>query len=559
MIRQIIPLLALVLPAIADAQQKRDSVEARRKAISAQARFEMVRRSNLPRDMAGSGGDCDARIGRFCQWNNDFDTIEAKLPRVIRRARETLIASLDSQAKRSPRDGWIAGQRVRYLIEIRNDTAALRVARECQAAAWWCAALEGLALHEGRNAPAADSAFARALRSMPATERCKWSEVTPLLEQSLRSRFKRVGCGRNDKVAERVWWLSDPFWSIPGNDRRTEHYARHTMSKIQEPARNAYNISWSSDLREMVVRYGWARYWTRGPGTPLEPSNGPISGHEATPNYHFVPVFLSADTVPRVTFDLDLAASSERYSPAMARRVFEIEPQVAVFRRGDSARVVVAYDVGSRRELDSLEMSGALVMMHDERSPMYTSADSAGRKGALSVVVDSRPQIMSLEVLNHEHRRGAAWKRAVVSIKPLKPGAISLSDPLLFDPTDTEVADLGTAMKTALGTTTISRGKVGIFWETYGLARTDSAQPVSLTLTRVQKGTLRRIGESIGLASRASPLTIRWNQMMSLGSITSRSIVLDLSLIPRGKYLLQIEAGTKDKPLASASRLLEIE
>jgi hypothetical protein len=157
--------------------------------------------------------------------------------------------------------------------------------------------------------------------------------MTPILDYSLRGKYKRVGCGTNEKIAERLWWLADPFWSVPGNDRRTEHFARHTMSKIQEPARNAYNISWSSDLREMVVRYGWARFWTREPGTIYDPQNGPVSGHEATPNYHFVPVSLSTDTTVAVKFDLDLDGSAERYSPVIARRVFEIDPQVAVFRR----------------------------------------------------------------------------------------------------------------------------------------------------------------------------------------------------------------------------------
>lgn len=550
---RIVLLLALAAGA-AEAQQKRDSVEARRKASGAQARFEFVRRQNLPRSTYGPAGSCDARIGRFCQWNNEDDTIEAKQPRAIKRAREALIASLDSAAKKAPRDGWITGQRVRYLVEAKNDTAALRVARECQASQWWCDALQGLALHEGGHVAAADSAFARSLHSMPAAERCKWTTMTPIIDYSLRGKYKKVGCGSNEKIAERLWWLADPFWSVPGNDRRTEHFARHTMSKIQEPARNAYNISWSNDLREMVVRYGWARFWTREPGTLYDPHNGPVSGHEATPNYHFVPVSLSTDTTVAVKFDLDLDGSAERYSPVIAKRVFEIDPQVAVFRRGDSARVVVAYDVNLRKELDSMRMAGALVLAHDERSAVYFSSDTAGRSGALSATVDSRPQIMSLEVIDTATRKAAAWKRSVLPIKALKPRMLALSDPLLFSATDSETADLDAAMKTALGSNTVKRGKVGIYWETYGLARSDSAQPVSLTLTRVQVGTLRRIGESIGLASKSSPLTIRWNQVSRGDEIAARSVVLDLSLIPRGKYLLRIDAGA-----ASSSKVVEID
>jgi len=387
---------------------------------------------------------------------------------------------------------------------------------------------------------------------MPASERCKWTDMTPLLDPTLRSRFKKVGCGKNEKVAERLWWLADPFWSLAGNDRRTEHYARHTMAKIEEPARNAFNLSWSSDLREMIVRYGWSRYWTRGPGTYAEPQNGPVSGHEASPNYHFVPVSLSADTLPSVKFDLDLNSSAERYSPVMARRVFEIEPQVATFKRGDSTRVVVAYDVSVRKELDSMNVAGALALARDEITPATLSTDSAGRRGALSVIVESKPHIMSLEVIDSANRRGAAWKRTVLRLKPNDPGSISLSDPLLFEAQDSAVGDLDAAMKYALGSNTVRRGKVGIYWETYGLSQSDSTQPVALTLTRVQVGALRRLGESIGLASKMSPLRIQWNQVNG-STIAFRAVVLDLSLVPAGKYELKIETSS-----AQSTRQIEL-
>jgi hypothetical protein len=542
--------LLLSVVAVSDAQQNRDSVEVRRRAINAQARFESVRRINLPVQPSGGGDNCDARIGRFCQWNDDTDTIEAKMPRVIRRAREALLASLDSLAKKSPRDGWITGQRIRYLIEMKNDSAALRVAHECRAAEWWCSALAGLAYHELRRGVEADSAFAHALRTMPASERCRWTDMTPLLDPTLKSRYKKVGCGKNEDVAEKLWWLADPFWSRAGNERRAEHYARHTMAKIQEPARNPYNLSWSNDLREMVVRYGWARYWTRGYGSTLEPRGGAISGHEATPNYHFVPVSLTLDSVPKPGFDLDLDNSSERYSPSGAKRLVEIEPQVAIFRRGDSALVVAAYDVYDKKNFDTTAISAALVLSAGEKSPPRIAQDS-GRRGAIVVTTESSPQLMSLEVMNAGERGGVAWKRVALPVNPA-PSGISLSDPLIFTP-DGDVHDLESAMRFAIGSNTVRREKIGVYWETYGLQQSDSTQPVSLTLTRVQPGLLQRLGESIGLSSRMSPLKIQWNQVAT-GTIAFRALILDLALIPRGRYVLRIETGG-----AVSSRNLEIQ
>jgi len=150
------------------------------------------------------------------------------------------------------------------------------------------------------------------------------------------------------------------------------------------------------------------------------------------------------------------------------------------------------------------------------------------------------------------NRRGAAWKRSVLKMRPRRPEEIALSDALLFEATDSAVGDLETAMKYALGSNTVRRGKVGIYWETYGLAQSDSTQPVSLTLTRVQVGALRRLGESIGLASRMSPLKIQWNQVNG-STIAYRAVVLDLSLIPAGKYELTIQTSS-----AVSTRVVEL-
>ncbi len=531
------------------AQQNRDSVDARKRAVRAQARFEQVRRQNLPRRYSGSGGNCDARIGRFCQYNSEDDTIEAKDPRIIKQARMILLASLDSASGRSPRDGWITGQRIRYLLEIGNDTAAVRVARECRASKWWCSALEGLALQQTWNGAAADSAFAVALREMPSAERCRWTDITPLLDPALKKKFGKVGCGKNESVAERLWWTADPFWSLAGNDRRTEHYARHTMARILEPARIVYNLSWANDLRDMTVRYGWARYWTRGDASALDPSSAPVSGHEATPNYHFVPVAMTDSVSP--SYNLDLDASSERYAPVAARRIVGIDPQVAVFRRGDSAVVIAAFDVSKRKEFDSATVTAGLAVARNERSMALDS--TTGSSGVMKVVVTPQRQMMSVEVIDSGSHRFAAWKRTLLVLAPLTLGKVSMSDVLLFSPEERDVSSLDSAMASALGGTSVGRTKVGLYWEIYGLARTDSAMPVSLTLTRVQQGTLRRIGQSIGLASKSSPLSIRWAQTMSRTSVTARSVVLDFALIPRGKYQLRVEAGS-----ASTTRLIEL-
>src|SRR6185503_17021854 len=115
-------------------------------------------------------GRCDARIGRYCYWYDSTETPVVPEPREIGAARETLLAALDSAAARSPTAGWIAGQRTRYLLEAGRFGEAVDAARRCGAERWWCAALEGLALHASEDYAHADSAFSIALDLMPAEQ-----------------------------------------------------------------------------------------------------------------------------------------------------------------------------------------------------------------------------------------------------------------------------------------------------------------------------------------------------------------------------------------------------
>jgi hypothetical protein len=541
----------------ASSQQNADVAAVHRKAVRAQSDFELYRRQSLPiREIDARPHECDARIGRFCQWNAIDDTIPPREPRGIKKARAALLKTLDGLAAHAPNDGWITGQRVRYLLESNDDSAAVAVARSCSAEEWWCAALLGLSLHESRQGVAADSAFAHALATMPPDERCRWTDMSSLLTPGQRKRLGNVGCGQNEQVAARLWWLSDPFLAIPGNERLAEHYARHTMALILKPTKIVYNLSWADDLREMVVRYGWARYWTRGPGSVLDPWGGAVSGHESQPNYHFIPASWRVDSLPSISFDLDQQRSAERYAPPTATKLKELDPQIAAFRRGDSVEVVAAFDVTKDKDLDSAGVISSLVLAADEKSqPVIASIP--GPKGVLSLHADARPQMLSLEIVRPDVRK-AGWKRTGIWLAPKPAGALALSDVLMFEPGTTEVGELSEALPTALGSNVAPRAKVGIYWEVYGLAKADSALPMSLTLTRIDQGPLERLGQAIGVTPRVNPLRISWRENPTLGSITTRSVILDLSLIPRGKYSLRVEATPPNQAAASTTRIIEI-
>jgi len=557
---------ALIVSSSAGAQaSRRDSIETRKRVLRAQTGFEQVRRMYLPTTTSGPASGCEMRVGRFCQWN-DTDHKAPREPRPITRAREKLIASLDSAAARSPRDGWITGQRVRYLLEAGNDSSALAAAAGCRSTQWWCDAIRGLVLHETGSGAAADSAFALALSAMPDGDRCKWTDISMLLDDAQRKRYRSLGCGKRNDVAERAWWLADPFHTIPGNDRQAEHYARVTMSSILEDTRAGYDAGWGDDIRELVLRYGWARYWTRAPTTGISPNGGggggAISGHEASPNFHFFPAVNGFDPTTPIggdAWNFKQPGSPERYAPRLASEFVQLSPQIALFRRGDSAQVVVAYDVSDDTTFRLAPVRSAVALAHDERArPIIL--ETATKRGSFVAVVDSTAQLVSVEIVSAEKKK-AARARQSVWLPPKTPDGLAVSDLLLFDPPSHDVSDLVQALPTARGNlTAAARGKLGLYWEIYGLARADSAMPVSLTLTRITEGRLRRFAESIRIGRRGTPMTIAWRESPSLGGVATRSVVLDLSLIPRGKYVLKLDATPRGEGRrgVSTSRIIDI-
>jgi hypothetical protein len=85
--------------------------------------------------------------------------LAARARPTIAAARAALLARLDSAAGLLPGDGWLAGQRVRFLVDAGLTDRALAAARACRAGASWCAMLAGYVHHRRGEVPAADSAF----------------------------------------------------------------------------------------------------------------------------------------------------------------------------------------------------------------------------------------------------------------------------------------------------------------------------------------------------------------------------------------------------------------
>jgi hypothetical protein len=500
------------------------------------------------------GGPCEARIGRFCYWSDPADTLlPAEPPRVGER-RTRLLAVLDSTARALPGDGWVAGQRVRYLLEAGQADSAAAAAQACRAARWWCAALEGLAWQVGQDFDDAAHAFDAALQAMPEEERCRWTDLSDLLEGPARRRYRGLSCAERQGVDARLWWLAQPFWWMPGNDRRTEHYARLTMARLLADAPSP-NGPWGDDERELIVRYGWPLAWERDErGATHEPV---AIGFDAEPGWHFVPDCDALDVPARsdAPGGLDERGARERYAPAWARAFTLLEPDFAAFRRGDSTVVVATWDVTGDKAFRAAGYAAALALARDERSPPVVAPLSAARPtGALVATAPWAPALASLELYAPASRAAA---RARAALAP-PAGPVGLSGILLFDPADSLPADLPAALARVHAGGIRTGERIGLYWEAYGLAAGTDV-PTAVSVAAGHTSWLRRLAAAIGLASRAGRVRLEWHEVTQppRGSV-SRALVIDLAGLAAGRYQVDVTLSPPGRAPVAASRVLDI-
>lgn len=537
-----------------------DSGRVLRGARAAQAAFERVRYRNLPwtSDGGASGGGCDERIGRFCLWHDDtdLDWTPPPEPEAVRRGRAELIATLDQGAAAFPGDGWIAGQRVRYLAEGGRTADAVRAARECRAERWWCAALEGYALHFARDYTAAASAFAAAIAAMPPATRREWENLEPALVHGDARALARMEPSVRTATLRRLWWLADPFWMDAGNDRLTDHYARLVADGFQDRARNTEGISWANDLREILVRWGQPTGWERiRPRMGQTPDGGMITHYGAS--FEFIPTLAMVRdpfAVRAADWKTDQKGAHSVYSPPGVRRLAALPHQAAAFRRGEMSEVVAAFAM----KPDSLAASpvleaGAVLMRDADAPPVAHTERVAGTRGVFRLRAEPAQAVLSIEAREPVSQRAA---RARFGVDLRRPGAraIAISDVLLLDRSDARPQSLDEAAPLARGSTEFSPGdRIALYWEVYGLASADSLT-FSVALARRPPGAARRAVESIGLARGVTPVRMRWIEEAGATEVLARSLAIALPRVPPGTYALEVAVRSRTGAVAITIR-----
>ncbi len=543
-----------------------DSESVFREVRSAQATFERARRHYLPRRHGAPSGPCGEVIGRFCYWDDDstddvpvHEIPPAEHPRTIE-ARARLLATLDSAGTRVPGDGWIAGLHVHYLLEAAQVDQATARARVCGAESWWCAALEGLAHHAGWRYAEADSAFNRALATMPDSVRCDWTSLDVLLDARTRETYRQTDCDGRDALNAWIWWLADPSYLRHGNDRRTEHFARVTRARIHRRSASGYGTAWRDDLDQIARRFGWPSHFTQEL-PPAHRMEGPrISAYHDSPSYHFVAnENLAPDlrAYPDTSWALRPVQPRERYSPPYAT-FWNLEHQATLFRRGDSVLLVVAYDASGDSLLRVTPVTAALVAsagpppLPDQRTVRH----DAPTRGTLRLTLPDTAVIASAELLG-----GARMLRARFGAGfPSAPRrALRMSELAFFDPTDSLPADLDAFLPLARASATVASGSsLGLFWELYGSPPRGDGLALNVEIVREGVSWLRRAGERVGLINRSARVAFGWRESPRGDGIDARALVVDLRGLDPGTYRIEVSLTPDGETPLVASRRIEV-
>jgi len=561
-----------------------DSSDLRGTARAAQALYERRRLRHLPVTSISFIDACDETIGRFCSWYDEGDWYPEPEPPDVEALRSALLAVLDSVQRYLPGDGWVLGQRVWYHSEAGRWQEALSVSRACGVVEpWWCASLQGFALHGLQRYPEAELAFERALLSMDAERAQMWRIPRRVVDSDSRrilDDLRRAPSDSVDAVLSRLWMLSDPLFLVDGNDRKTAHYARWTVSTIREQARNPFHIRWGDDMEQLTVRFGWEIAWQRSLDRFSVRAGENVIGRKHPERRDYMPSGAALASPGQATHE-DLLADKRRprslYAPAYAPQLLPMVGQVAIFPRGDRMIVVGTHFLPEdttvhaqhRHHLPWLE-AGEQEDMRDRAGLFLLSSDQAavwsdrsirsirsmaGTDGVLSLEAPVGSYVVASEAWSPAQRRAGRYREGIERER-VPEDIAALSDLLMLRSTESAPELLEAAIPLALLRTEVPRGQTfAIGWEVSGLGFRPETLVFEVAVNRVDRSLLSRIGQFLRVSGGPRQVSLAWEEAgPDRPGPLFRYLELNLDHLDPGTYEVQVTLRTAGRSEVASTR-----
>lgn len=560
-----------------------ESERARRTAKSAQSDFERRRLRYLPLGPPVGSTRCDGTVGRFCWWAEDGEWFPVpEDPRIVQ-MRADLLTSLDSLQRIAPDDDWILGQRVWYRAKSEDWEDAADEARACPTEeVWWCAALEGYALHHGGAYLRSAHAFERALAVMDPELRERWTIPRWTLDAGARDAIEGLegDPGSLNRYLATVWAFADPLYLEPGNDRRTAHFARWVATELRRDARNPFQLRWGEDLTQLTVRNGWEVGWERARARDLTRPDEAIGRKQPESRDYMPPGSALRWAVEEPDPDVliaDRTAPRSLYAPAYAPVLLPMVGQVAAFPRGPTTIFVATQrlppdttfharhdhplpwmepgDAAGRPPrhglfawpLEALGGSSELAVI--ERDEPYRTTVSGSSDGALLLEVPTGRYLVSSESAHPAERR-AGRLRTVVRERRAVDDIATLSDIILLE---SDVSPLPATLEAAVPslrperTADVGRSIV-VAWEVAGLGFRPEPLRFELSLRRADRGLVSRVGDFLGLSRPPTPVEVGWEEPgPAEPGPHFAALRLDPAEVEPGRYRLTVRLHTEGR------------
>lgn len=521
----------------------------------------------------------------------------------VRELRRRLRRLLDTAAMQLPSDDRIAAQRVRFAIDDDDRMGAVKAAAACARSEGYCGMLRGLVLFRAARITQADSAFLDAIALMPEMERCAWNDISVLMELDQRRRYTSTPCAERAEFDARFWWLTDPLWLEPGNDRRAEQYARKTLVTLLAPLGEDERQRWRPEkggeaVAETLLRYGWpTQMWWNGYQTDqghdnwlrdvaLADTAQPYLVREySRDRLHTVPAasaLLSPLQAKATDWTLDgLRADAnwwprEHYGRDLGTIVQLPPGQGGMLRRRASTRFVWATDLDAASLKQRAGESVRATMFASRTPGDLRNVGEFGARVGRPLVVDAAlgqgPVLLGVELPGDLQHAAARTRFSADIATPLSAlaGARAVSQPLLIDPLTDAMGALTAeaAVARMYGSTTLARARrIGIYWEAYGFTSADTVE-ITLALSREDKpGMFERVAGGFGLwGEEGGRADIRWTEVPGGGrtvirmegdvAVQMRSVALDLRRQRAGRYRLEVSMKTPGGPAVVNERTL---
>ncbi|HEY4131089.1 MAG TPA: hypothetical protein VGM50_10750, partial [Gemmatimonadaceae bacterium] len=524
----------------------------------------------------------------------------------VRAARALLLDSLAILDARHPSDAWITGERVRFLVDQGNVAGATTVAHTCTANRVWCAQLVGFVFDAAGDFTRADSAFDAASVAMDAKTRCEWTSVEHLLDDDGRSAYDRLSCDERARANETMWWLSTPLFSDSVSDRRSQQFARKVLIQLHSATPWDERFDWRGGyggraVSEMLLRYGWPAYSVFGGMFEEQSHAGWMhlydSTRTATVEYsqdrlHLIPDWRAVANpfaaqsdawqinMPPLTDDDEPAAQwwpAEHYSRADGP-IVQLAEQTVVLRRDDDVLIATASEINRPNGilLQASNDGPILIRTTGPRDVQQIPHETLRNSAAMVLVahIPAEPAIVGTELRAPSSGEPAARTRVGVMpplpLSALKPGELAISDPVLLAADDARPAGPDQALSKMLGSRHVRSDKLGLYWETYGVAPGDSVD-VAVVITRHESlSKMRRMGMFLRVAHDINgSVAVQWTEphaghdswtIPGAAPIQARSIQMDLSRLEPGHYNVQVRVrreGTGLPVIAGRDFVLE--